>query len=83
VQKSEIEMTVSATTEQSLLQSAQTFLTRTQKETRGPRDPGIVITAPAREGLAVIRAPLMGIAFHKEVELALASATCRPQPKNR
>lgn len=83
LQKSELEMTVAATTEQSLLQSVQTFLTRTQKEARGPRDPGIVVTSPAREGLAVLRAPLMGVAFHKEVEAVLGAATCGLQKKNR
>ena len=81
VQKPELEMVVTATTEQTLLEAAQAFLTRTHKETRGPRDPGIVITAPSREGLAVIRAPVMGIAFQKEVDAALAGATCGPQKK--
>jgi uncharacterized membrane protein len=76
LQKPELEMTVQPLTEQSLLQSVQTFLTRTQKETRGPRDPGLVITSPAKEGLVVVRAPVMGVAFVKEVEQALASATC-------
>jgi len=79
----EIEMVVAPNTDRSLLQSVQTFLTRTEKETRGQREPGIVVTAPAREGLAVIRAPIMGVAFQKEVEAALATATCNPQKKNR
>ena len=83
IQKPELEIVVSPSTEQSLLQSVQTFLTRTHKETRGPRDPGIVITAPEREGIAVIRAPVMGVAFQKEVDAALASATCVVQPKGR
>ena len=83
IQKPELEMTVTANTEQSLLQAVQTFLTRTQKETRGPRDPGISIVAPAREGLVLIRAPLMGVAFQKEVEAALASASCSAQKKIR
>lgn len=83
VRKPELEMTVTASTDQSLLQSVQTFLTRTHKETRGPRDPGISIVAPAREGLVIIRAPLMGLAFEKEVEAALATASCATQPKTR
>lgn len=82
IQKPEFEMLVQPTTERSLLQSVQTFLSRTERETRGgPRDPGITITAPAREGLALIRAPLMGVAFDKEVEAALAVATCAVQKK--
>ena len=81
--KPEIELVVVPNAERTLLQSMQTFLTRTERETRGQRDPGIVITAPAREGLAVIRAPIMGVAFQKEVEAALAAATCAPQKKNR
>ena len=81
--KPEIELVVAPNAERSLLQSVQTFLSRTERETRGQRDPGIVITAPAREGLAVIRAPIMGVAFQKEVEAALAAATCAPQKKNR
>ena len=83
VQKPELEMTVQQATEQSLLQSVQTFLTRTQKEVRGPREPGLVITAPSREGVLVVRAPVMGVAFAKEVEQALASATCAVQKRGR
>ena len=83
VQKSELEMVVQPTTERTLLQSVQTFLTRTDKETRGPRDPGISITAPAREGLVLIRAPLMGVAFDREVDAALAQASCAVQRRDR
>ena len=81
--KPQIELVVAPNTERTLLQSVQTFLTRSERETRGQRDPGIVITAPSREGLAVIRAPIMGVAFQKEIEAALASATCTPQKKIR
>ena len=83
VQKSELEMTVTSSTEQSLLQAMQTFLTRTQKETRGPRDPGLMITAPTREGLVVVRAPVLGVAFDKQVEEALSAAACGLQKKGR
>lgn len=81
--KPEVELVIAPTTERTLLQSVQTFLTRTDRETRGQRDPGIVITSPAREGFAVIRAPIMGVAFQPEVEAALAAATCSPQKKSR
>lgn len=81
VQKPELEMTVQPTTEQSLLQSVQTFLTRTNKELRGPREPGLVITSPSREGILVVRAPTMGVAFAKEVEQALSAASCAVQKK--
>ena len=81
--KPEVELVVAPNAERTLLESVQTFLTRTERETRGQRDPGIVITAPAREGLAVIRAPIMGVAFQKEVEAALAAATCAPLKKSR
>ena len=81
--KPEVEMVVAPSTERTLLQSVQTFLTRTEREHRGQRDPGIVVTSPSREGLAVIRAPIMGVAFQAEVETALASATCAQQKKIR
>lgn len=83
VMKPELEMTLSPSAEQSLLQSVQMFLTRTEKQTRGPREPGISVAAPSREGLVVIRAPIMGLAFQGEIEAALAQASCKIQKKIR
>jgi uncharacterized membrane protein len=79
--RSEAEMVVQPSAERTLLQAVQTFLTRTDRETRGQRDTGISIAAPTRQGIVVISAPVMGIAFQKETEVALAGTTCRPKTR--
>ena len=39
------------------------------------------VTAPARKGLAVIRAPMQGLAFSAMIEAELKRATCTPQQR--
>lgn len=78
LQRADLELTVQPAAERSLLDEIQASLLRAQpRESRGQREAGIVATSPTREGLVVLRAPLLGLAFGKETEAALAAAKCR------
>jgi uncharacterized membrane protein len=76
LQRPDLDLTVLAPPERSLLDSVQAVFVRASRETRGTRESGLQVTAPAREGLAVLRAPLLGTAFQAETNAALAVASC-------
>ena len=86
-----MEFTVNPPVEQSLSDYVMSFFSRNPKATRENREPGITVASPAREGIMIVRAPLMGLAFQGEAESALNQSQCgaakrpaaRPQAPGR
>jgi uncharacterized membrane protein len=81
--KSDLELTVNPPVQRSLIETVQAMFARPQRTARELREVVLAVTAPAREGLAVIRAPLMGLAFERETEAALQAASCANQRRGR
>ena len=76
LQRGDFDLLVTPPPERSMLQIAQSLFGRITREVRDLKDGPTVVLAPVREGLVVVRAPLMGRAFAREAELALAQSVC-------
>lgn len=75
LQRGEFDILINPPPERSLMQILQGLLSR-QREVRDAKDGTTLVLAPEREGLAVVRAPLMGRAFQREAEQALGLTSC-------
>ena len=75
LQRGEFDILINPPPERSLMQMLQLLLSR-QREVRDAKDGTTHVVAPEREGLAIVRAPLMGRSFQREAEQALGLTSC-------
>lgn len=75
LQRGEFDIVINPPPERSLLQILQLLLSR-PRDVRDAKDGTTLVIAPEREGLAIVRAPLMGRSFQREAEQALGLTSC-------
>jgi uncharacterized membrane protein len=75
LQRGEFDIVINPPPERSLMQILQALLSR-PREVRDAKDGTTLVIAPEREGLAIVRAPLLGRSFQREAEQALGLTSC-------